>query len=431
LEEKIMRLNAIDSFKRSIYEKSQRGEVITTDELDQISANAIARILLESQIQTSQGSIFAATTSYSTIQTSIVTDTTSLITQISEVSPVPLLISLHDKLDYHTYQTRLLTDTAEENRVALKRLTIMMSHLLDNNTKATINYTVDEEKQRIEPMLHVDNVVKTDDHVLPLSYNVDADPDQYPWVVALSRDDRNRCGGILIDNQHVLTTAHCIGIRYTVVRLGSHLYDQGEEVKPSFYCVHHAYSSANYYRNNLAIIRLAKPVSVLQPLNRVSTIDICNSTNIRNTTVSSNTVDLRMVGWDLNYNGFPKNALQHARVALTNTSRCTGSSKYTDVCVQRRPNTSPMGTCKSVGGSGLFQHTNSMNHWCVLAVASSSNTKNCEETELSTYVKAASPDYTDWFKNVLDRNKSFDDLKKAQKCKTHTLAQQLCLRASC
>ncbi|CAF1305790.1 unnamed protein product [Adineta steineri] len=52
---KIMILNAIDSFQRSIYEKSQRGEVITTDELDQISANAIARILLESQIQTSQG----------------------------------------------------------------------------------------------------------------------------------------------------------------------------------------------------------------------------------------------------------------------------------------------------------------------------------------------------------------------------------------
>ncbi|CAF1305772.1 unnamed protein product [Adineta steineri] len=354
-------------------------------------------------------SIFAATTSYSTIQTSIVIDTTSLITQISEVSPVPLPTSLNDKLDYHIYQTRLLTDIAEENRVALKRLTIMMSHLLDNNTKATINYTVDVEKQHIEPMLHVDNVVRTDDHILLLSYNVDADPDQYPWVVALIRDDRNRCGGILIDNQHVLTSAHCIGIRYTVVRLGSHLYDQGEEVKPSFYCVHYSYSSANYYRNNLAIIRLAKPVSVLQPPNRVSTIDICNSTNIRNAAVSSYTVDLLMVGWGLNYNGFPQNALQHARVALTDTLRA----------------------CKSVAGSGLFQHTNSTNHWCVLAVASSSNTKNCEETELSTYVKAASPDYTDWFKNVLDRNKSFDDLRTAQKCKPHTLAQQLCLRASC
>ncbi|CAF4240262.1 unnamed protein product, partial [Adineta steineri] len=338
---------------------------------------------------------------------------------------------LNDKLDYQIYQTRLLTDIAEENRVALKRLTIMMSHLLDNNTKTTTDYTINEEKQHIEPLQHVANVTKPDEHTLHVSFGVDTDPDQYPWAVALQGNDRDRCGGTLIDTQHVLTAAHCIGIRYTTVRVGSHKYNEGELVKPSFYCVHHAYSSSNYYRNDLAIIRLAKPVPVLSPPKRVSTIDICNSNNIKNATVSSNTADYWMVGWGLKNKNIIPEALQHAQVALTDKSKCLGSNRHTDVCVQSRPNTSPMGACSGDSGSGLFQHTKSTDHWCVLAVASSSNSDICEETQFSNYVQATSPDYTEWFKNVLNKKKAFDELQKAQKCKLHTIGQEFCLRFPC
>ncbi|CAF3953198.1 unnamed protein product [Adineta steineri] len=380
---------------------------------------------------TAQKDLNTTATTQKDLSTTAITETTSLTTHISEVSPIPLPTSLNDKLDYQIYQTRLLTDIAEENRVALKRLTIMMSHLLDNNTKTTTDYTINEEKQHIEPLQHVDNVTKPDEHKLHVSFGVDADPGQYPWAVALLGNDRDRCGGTLIDNQHVLTAAHCIGIRNTVIRLGSHKYDEGEVVKPSFYCVHYSYSSSNYYRNDLAIIRLAKPVPVLSPPKRISTIDICNSNNIKNATVSLNTADYWMVGWGLKHTGNASNELQHAQVALTDNSKCKGSSRYTDVCVQSRPNTSPTGSCSGDSGSGLFQHTKSTDHWCVLAVASSSNSRNCKEAQFSNYVQATSPDYTEWFKNVLDRNKAFDDLQKAQKCKTHTLAQQICLLASC
>ncbi|CAF1214265.1 unnamed protein product [Adineta steineri] len=395
-----------------------------------LSTTAITKNDLNTTAAT-QKNLNTTATTQKDLSTTAITETTSLTTHISEVSPIPLPTSLNDKLDYQIYQTRLLTDIAEENRVALKRLTIMMSHLLDNNTKTTTDYTINEEKQHIEPLQHVDNVTKPDEHKLHVSFGVDADPGQYPWAVALLGNDRDRCGGTLIDNQHVLTAAHCIGIRNTVIRLGSHKYDEGEVVKPSFYCVHYSYSSSNYYRNDLAIIRLAKPVPVLSPPKRISTIDICNSNNIKNATVSLNTADYWMVGWGLKHTGNASNELQHAQVALTDNSKCKGSSRYTDVCVQSRPNTSPTGSCSGDSGSGLFQHTKSTDHWCVLAVASSSNSRNCKEAQFSNYVQATSPDYTEWFKNVLDRNKAFDDLQKAQKCKTHTLAQQICLLASC
>jgi secreted trypsin-like serine protease len=178
--------------------------------------------------------------------------------------------------------------------------------------------------------------------MLSISFGTAADPNRYPWSVALRGNDRDRCGGTLIDDQHILTAAHCIGTRTTSVFIGSHLYDQGEEVKISFYCVHNAYSSSNYYRNDLAVIRLAKPVSVRLP-KRVSTINLCNRTNIINVTISSNAVNLWMVGWGLKNDDIEPDELQEAQVTLANRSMCTGSNRYTDMCVQSRSNTSPMG----------------------------------------------------------------------------------------
>jgi len=37
-----------------------------------------------------------------------------------------------------------------------------------------------------------------------------ADPGEWPWMVALFNGGRQFCGGSLIDNNHVLTAAHCV-----------------------------------------------------------------------------------------------------------------------------------------------------------------------------------------------------------------------------
>ena len=184
--------------------------------------------------------------------------------------------------------------------------------------------------------------VQLDNDTLHVSFGNDADPNRYPWAVAIRGNDRDRCGGTLIDDQHVLTAAHCIGTRTTTISLGSHLYDGGEEVKTSFFCVHRAYSSSNYYRNDLAVIRLAKPVSVQLP-RRIGAIKMCNRSSLSNGSLSSNAVNMWMVGWGLKNNEIEPDELQEAQVALADASMCKGSKRYVDLCVQSRSSTSPMG----------------------------------------------------------------------------------------
>jgi len=50
-----------------------------------------------------------------------------------------------------------------------------------------------------------------------------------------------------------------------------------------------------------------------------------------------------MVGWGLKHNNVTPNELQEAQVTSADRSMCKGSNRYTDMCVQSRSNTSPMG----------------------------------------------------------------------------------------
>lgn len=37
-----------------------------------------------------------------------------------------------------------------------------------------------------------------------------ADPNEWPWIAVLFNGPRQFCGGSLIDNEHILTAAHCV-----------------------------------------------------------------------------------------------------------------------------------------------------------------------------------------------------------------------------
>jgi len=93
-------------------------------------------------------------------------------------------------------------------------------------------------------------------------------PVKYPWMAALfytggSPADSQFCGGALIQEQWVLTAAHCAAAvsKYTPISvfLGSVLLtDQGEQIEVADIIVHERFDP-NTLDNDLALLRLANP----------------------------------------------------------------------------------------------------------------------------------------------------------------------------
>nr|ACJ22647.1 S1 type peptidase [Octopus kaurna] len=112
--------------------------------------------------------------------------------------------------------------------------------------------------------------------VLPLSFaeveehivgGSPASPCQFPSIVHLIFDTVKggfSCGGTLLDNQHVLTAAHCFnpGTRSISVNIGTNNKDRRGRrvVKASKWRIHAQYSN-NPMRNDIAMIRLRSPVT--------------------------------------------------------------------------------------------------------------------------------------------------------------------------
>ncbi|CAH0383608.1 unnamed protein product [Bemisia tabaci] len=98
-----------------------------------------------------------------------------------------------------------------------------------------------------------------------------ARPGEWPWIAALMNGGRQFCGGSLLDNQHVLTAAHCVAhmsswdVAQLTVNLGDHNIKSSSDVrhieKKVKRIVRHKGFDARTLYNDVAIITLDSPVT--------------------------------------------------------------------------------------------------------------------------------------------------------------------------
>jgi len=102
---------------------------------------------------------------------------------------------------------------------------------------------------------------------------IHAQPNSWPWQVRLSADG-SLCGGTLIDTRHVLTAAHClrtpIVTQKYLVYVGMHDINQpvyGEQKIVAERIFLHEQYNTDTQENDIAIIRLSKPVTISDKIN--------------------------------------------------------------------------------------------------------------------------------------------------------------------
>jgi secreted trypsin-like serine protease len=100
-----------------------------------------------------------------------------------------------------------------------------------------------------------------------------ANPNSWPWLVRLYTDGY-RCGGALIDTRHVLTAAHCIHTPTVTENFFAYIgeHDTNQQVDGEQRIVaerifkHQDYNEITK-ENDIAIIRLSKPVTISDKIN--------------------------------------------------------------------------------------------------------------------------------------------------------------------
>ncbi|KPM11130.1 serine protease-like protein 10 [Sarcoptes scabiei] len=298
-----------------------------------------------------------------------------------------------------------------------------------NTTIATspndVDLSVDTDQPNQIDEIDDSNQIVTDDDVLALDKFINADDcgrrlvrrpkiingsnalhGQYPWMISLMLNNRHHCGGSLINENWILTAAHCV---YHVdqtrfqVKLGGHF--RNKESEPTSITINeviaipHPGFNFAHFNDDLALIRLSKRVSYtryIQP--------IClPSARVPRTQPPKATV----IGWGkLRQGGFSADTLQEVEIPIVDNDKCVSwyremgkilSIKHTQICAGLEQGGKD--ACQGDSGSPMMI-TDRSKRSTVIGVVSAGI--GCALPKLpGLYTRVSS--YLDWIKNIMDK----------------------------
>ncbi|XP_055713666.1 proclotting enzyme [Phlebotomus papatasi] len=153
-----------------------------------------------------------------------------------------------------------------------------------------------------------------------------ADPNEWPWIAVLFNGGRQFCGGSLIDNQHILTAAHCVAhmsswdVARLTVQLGDHNIRSTTEVSHETRHVkrvvrHRGFDSRTLY-DDVALLTLDTPV---QFSSSIRPICLPPANEVRQYNGKTGVV----IGWgSLRENGPQPSILQEVSIPIWSNDNC-------------------------------------------------------------------------------------------------------------
>jgi len=233
----------------------------------------------------------------------------------------------------------------------------------------------------------------------------------YPWMVAVGYKEGDgelgfSCGSALITDRHVLTAAHCVHGKESIlhsVRIGDHDLANGTEVDTDLTIrvikeqKHEEYSPRTF-ANDIAILTLAEPV----PFNYARhTICLPFEEEMKNMDLDGKRPYI--AGWGLTrFRGSASSKLLHTRVRVMSKKTCTKRYKrFKDqitisdkVLCARAPGKD---TCQGDSGGPIMLPNG--NNWYTMGVVSFGY--QCAHRRIpGVYTRVS--EYLDWIMNHLD-----------------------------
>jgi len=225
----------------------------------------------------------------------------------------------------------------------------------------------------------------------------EATPNSWPWQVSLRYDGRHICGASLVNQDWVVSAAHCVYQssdpgRYSLV-LGAHRRTGDGQVFEVSRVIRHRSFSMQYLRHDVAVLKLARPATLGGKINT-----ICLPSHGSRVSPGTNCY---VTGWgriDPNNNYLLAPRLKQASAPVASHSECrrtNGGSvdESSMVCVGGK------GSSVCNGDSGGPLSCMEGGRWVLRGAASWVTSKTCPGDTFSVYARVSS--YINWIEEQM------------------------------